>query len=102
MKRQMKQNEQKEHRGAKEHYVNYYGFLCNLENGFVMKAFIFYAALNVYISRVLYPACTYTGRAALFVTLYFFLYYITHLKFCNKHIFGSLCVSQMDFKSSFK
>lgn len=50
----MKQNEQKELRGAKEHYVNYCEFLCNPENGFVMKAFIFCAALNVDISRVLY------------------------------------------------
>lgn len=67
----MKQNEQKERRGAKEHYVSYCGFLSNPGNGFVMKAFVFFAALNVYVSRELYSVCTYIGRAALFVTLYF-------------------------------
>ena len=59
----MKQNEQKEHRGTKEHYVNYYRFLCNPENGFVMKAFIICVALKVDVSCALYQVCTYIGRA---------------------------------------
>ena len=77
----MKQNEQKEHGGAKEHYVNCRGFLCNAENGFVMKAFIFCAALNVDVSRVLYQVLPYIGRAALFVTLYFVGVFVLHNSF---------------------
>lgn len=50
----MKQNEQKEDRDAKEHYVNYCGSLCNPEDAFVLKAFIFGAAPNVLKSHVLY------------------------------------------------
>ena len=50
----MKQNEQKEQRGTKEHYVNYCGSLCSPEDAFGMKAFIFGAAPNVHMSRVLY------------------------------------------------
>ena len=64
----MKQHEQKEHKDAKEHYVSYGGSLCNPENTFLMKVFIFPAALNVHVSRVLYQAHG-TGKTALFVTL---------------------------------
>lgn len=56
VKRQVRQNEQKEHRGAKEHYVNYCGSFCNPENAFVMKAFILCAAPNVCVSPLLYQA----------------------------------------------
>lgn len=49
--------------------MNYCGFLCNPENGFIMKAFLFCAALNVDVSRVLYQAHTYMARAALLLCI---------------------------------
>ena len=90
----MKQNEQKEHRDAKEHCVSYCGSLCNPGDAFIRKASVFPAA-QMFMYHGCFSTLTCTGRTASLVTLYF-----RHILFEFHYSFEILYVWESSFSLS--